>query len=99
MVCIMIQGAFYGLAAGTLLGIVRMIWEFSQMPPLCGEVDTRSVMVKDFHYLYFSISLFLFTSLIITVMSLVTPEIDEKHVCMNTLCTGAVTHLAINVMS
>ena len=34
------KGAFFGLCAGSVVGIVRMLMEFSYSAPKCGEVSS-----------------------------------------------------------
>ena len=75
-----LQGAFFGFILGTIAGIVRLVIEWSVHKPLCNEPDTRPSVIKDFHYLYFAIGLFLLTGSMITIISLLTAEIHPKHV-------------------
>uniref|UniRef100_A0A8C5KCI6 Sodium/myo-inositol cotransporter 2 n=2 Tax=Jaculus jaculus TaxID=51337 RepID=A0A8C5KCI6_JACJA len=57
------KGAFYGLTLGLLLGMVRLVLDFIYVQPRCDQLDERPVVVKDVHYLYFSMILS-FTTLI-----------------------------------
>jgi Na+/proline symporter len=41
------QGAYWGLMAGLLTGLIRMILDFIYIEPACGEEDTRPAIVKD----------------------------------------------------
>ncbi|XP_021485047.1 sodium/glucose cotransporter 4 [Meriones unguiculatus] len=72
-------GAFWGLMFGLVVGILRMVLEFSYSPPACGEEDRRPAVLKDFHYLYFALLLCGLTAVIIVTISFFTEPIpDEK---------------------
>uniref|UniRef100_A0A3Q0QXM2 Solute carrier family 5 member 9 n=1 Tax=Amphilophus citrinellus TaxID=61819 RepID=A0A3Q0QXM2_AMPCI len=73
------QGAFWGLVTGLLLGLIRMVLEFSYMPPSCGQPDHRPAILTDVHYLYFALILLALTCLIIVVVSLATTPIPKEH--------------------
>ncbi|KAM7147839.1 sodium/myo-inositol cotransporter 2 [Molossus nigricans] len=51
------KGAFAGLSVGLLLGLVRLILDFIYTQPQCHQPDERPSVVKDVHYLYFSMIL------------------------------------------
>ncbi|XP_078527549.1 sodium/glucose cotransporter 4-like [Lissotriton helveticus] len=72
------SGAFWGLAIGFIVGVIRMILDFTNQAPHCGEVDTRFSVVKDVHYLYFALILFAVTGIISIVVSLCTPAIPDE---------------------
>ncbi|CAD5124680.1 DgyrCDS12944 [Dimorphilus gyrociliatus] len=72
------KGAFCGLVIGLLIGLVRFIWEYSYEKPICGEVDERPAIIKNFHYLHFGMLLFAIVCIITTVVSLLTEPIDEN---------------------
>jgi hypothetical protein len=64
---------------GLVVGILRMILEFSYSAPACGEMDRRPAVLKDFHYLYFALLLCGLTAIIIVVISFFTEPIpDDK---------------------
>ncbi|KAM3668620.1 sodium/glucose cotransporter 4 [Ammospiza maritima maritima] len=71
-------GAFWGLMAGFVVGMIRMILEFSYSAPSCGEEDRRPAVLKDVHYLYFALILFGLTSIVILLVSFCTPAIPEE---------------------
>uniref|UniRef100_A0A3P8UFS6 Solute carrier family 5 member 9 n=2 Tax=Cynoglossus semilaevis TaxID=244447 RepID=A0A3P8UFS6_CYNSE len=73
------QGAFWGLMCGLLVGLIRMVLEFSYSVPACGEVDLRPAVLADVHYLYFALILLAITLITIAVVSLATPPIPEEH--------------------
>ncbi|KAM3915767.1 sodium/glucose cotransporter 4 isoform 2-T2 [Leptodactylus fuscus] len=72
-------GAFWGLLIGLVVGLIRMIMDFVYRGPNCGEKDTRPVILKDVHYLYFAILLFGFTSAVCIVISLFTEAIPDDE--------------------
>ncbi|XP_063056320.1 sodium/glucose cotransporter 4 [Engraulis encrasicolus] len=73
------QGAFWGLMVGLVVGMVRMVMEFVYGTPSCGQEDTRPAVLKDVHYLYFALILLAVSALVITVISLCTAPIEDKH--------------------
>ncbi|CAJ1060138.1 Hypothetical predicted protein [Xyrichtys novacula] len=73
------QGAFWGLMSGLVVGLVRMVLEFSYPPPSCGQRDQRPAVLADVHYLYFALILLALTCLIIVAISLATAPIPEEN--------------------
>ncbi|KAE8293770.1 Sodium/glucose cotransporter 4 [Larimichthys crocea] len=73
------QGAFWGLMTGLVVGLIRMVLEFSYVIPSCGQPDHRPAILTDVHYLYFALILLALTCLIIVVVSLATAPISEEH--------------------
>nr|XP_061790849.1 sodium/glucose cotransporter 4-like [Nerophis lumbriciformis] len=73
------QGAFWGLMAGLVVGLIRMILEFSYEVPACGEPDLRPALLVRVHYLYFAILLMALSCLVIVAVSLATPAIPATH--------------------
>ncbi|KAF0873936.1 SC5A9 protein, partial [Crocuta crocuta] len=71
-------GAFWGLMFGLVVGLLRMILEFSYPAPACGDVDRRPAVLKDFHYLYFALLLCGLTAIVIVTVSLCTTPIPEE---------------------
>jgi hypothetical protein len=65
---------------GLLVGAIRFILEFVYGTPGCDEPDDRPDLIKNFHYLYFAIFLFLLTVATAVVVSLFGKPIDQKHV-------------------
>ncbi|KAM5322265.1 sodium/glucose cotransporter 4 [Glossophaga mutica] len=81
-------GAFWGLMFGLVVGLVRMILEFSYPAPACGEVDRRpAVVFKDFHYLYSALVLCGLTAIVIVTVSLCTTLIPEEKLARLTWWT------------
>ncbi|NWV20058.1 SC5A9 protein, partial [Origma solitaria] len=71
-------GAFWGLMIGLPIGLVRMIMELVYSAPSCGEEDTRPAVLKNLHYLYFSLVLWVFSTIVIVIISLCTSPIPEE---------------------
>ncbi|KAL5007608.1 hypothetical protein ScPMuIL_016414 [Solemya velum] len=75
------QGAFYGLMAGLVTGVARMIVDFVNPAPTCGsqEEDTRPPVLKKVHFLHFAIIVAVVTTIVTLVISLMTkPRPPEK---------------------
>ncbi len=77
------KGAFWGLMAGLVIGIIRFVMEFSYKVPTCasGEPDPRPLMLSRVHYLHFAVILFLISCIVTIAISLWTDPIDKIHVC------------------
>ncbi|XP_034736480.1 sodium/glucose cotransporter 4 [Etheostoma cragini] len=73
------QGAFWGLMSGLLVGLIRMVLEFSYASPSCGQPDRRPAVLADVHYLYFALILLALTCLVIAAVSLATAPIPAQH--------------------
>ncbi|XP_072163747.1 sodium/glucose cotransporter 4-like [Diadema setosum] len=73
------KGAFWGLMAGLLVGLIRMILDFVYPAPSCDNEDTRPAVIANMHYLYFGMFLFAFVCLITTAISLLTTPIPSKY--------------------
>ncbi|XP_041594875.1 sodium/glucose cotransporter 4 isoform X2 [Vulpes lagopus] len=80
-------GAFWGLMSGLVVGLLRMILEFSYPVPACGEVDLRPAVLKDLHYLYFALLLCGLTAVVIVAVSLCTAPIPEEKLARLTWWT------------
>lgn len=81
------RGAFYGLMVGFVFGMIRMILEFSQRPPLCGEKDTRFWFVKDVQFMYYALFLFWLTFLTCVIVSLYTEAPTKEQLYRTTFWT------------
>ncbi|XP_053285928.1 sodium/glucose cotransporter 4 [Pleuronectes platessa] len=73
------QGAFWGLMGGLVVGLIRMVLEFSYRAPSCGQPDHRPAILADVHYLYFALILLALTCLVIAAVSLATAPIPKEH--------------------
>ena len=79
----LLQGAFWSLVAGLCVGLVRFILDFAFPATSCPNgtgIDRRPDIVKNFHFLYFSIFLFAFTGLMCIIISMMTRPIPEQYV-------------------
>ena len=72
---------------GLVIGVIRMILEFSYASPKCMEVDTRPAIVGQVHYMYFAAFLFWITGIDAFVVSLSTAP-DEKYRVRNRYFRG-----------
>lgn len=79
-VCSLYQGAFWGLVIGLLVGCIRMLLDFIYPEPLCYEEEARPAVLKNIHYLYFSIILSVITLLIVVLISLATEKPKPEQV-------------------
>ncbi|XP_064615933.1 sodium/glucose cotransporter 1-like [Liolophura sinensis] len=93
------KGAFWSLMTGLVVGMVRFIVEYSYTVPNCGDdaPDPRPGIVTNFHYLYFSIFLFLLTGSVAIVVSLLTKPIDPRCLQRLTYLTRHSTEKRIDV--
>ncbi|XP_011828823.1 PREDICTED: sodium/glucose cotransporter 5 isoform X4 [Mandrillus leucophaeus] len=67
------QGAFWGLIAGLVVGATRLVLEFLNPAPPCGEPDTRPAILGSIHYLHFAVALFVLSGAVVVAGSLLTP--------------------------
>ncbi len=65
------KGAFWGLMIGLILGLTRLIWEFSYTIPACSAFDPRPFVIK-INYLYFALLLWVVCTLSTVIISLAT---------------------------
>ncbi|XP_074238160.1 sodium/glucose cotransporter 2 isoform X1 [Saimiri boliviensis] len=73
------QGAFWGLIGGLLMGLARLIPEFSFGSGSCVQPSACPGFLCGVHYLYFAIVLFLCSGLLTLTVSLCTAPIPRKH--------------------
>ena len=66
--------------AGFVFGVTRMVLDFAFQAPSCGQKDDRPIIVKDFHYMYFALMIFLLTGIVCIVISLLTAAPDAELV-------------------
>lgn len=75
-----LQGAFWGLVTGLVIGLVRMIAEFVYGTSSCLATSDCPKVICEVHYLYFAIILFFVSVLVILGISLLTKPIPDVHV-------------------
>nr|XP_025867031.1 sodium/glucose cotransporter 2 isoform X3 [Vulpes vulpes] len=73
------KGAFWGLIGGLLMGLARLIPEFSYGSGSCVQPSVCPALLCGMHYLYFAIVLFVCSGLLTLVISLCTAPIPRKH--------------------
>ncbi|XP_029803420.1 sodium/myo-inositol cotransporter 2 [Suricata suricatta] len=74
------KGAFSGLILGLLLGLVRLALDFVYAQPRCDQPDNRPAVVKDVHYLYFSMILSAVTLITVSAVSWFTEPPSKEMV-------------------
>nr|XP_040132979.1 sodium/myo-inositol cotransporter 2 isoform X3 [Ictidomys tridecemlineatus] len=74
------KGAFSGLILGLLLGLIRLVLDFIYVQPLCDQPDERPAVVRDVHYLYFSMILSTATLITVCTVSWFTEPPSEEMV-------------------
>ena len=72
--------------AGFVVGVIRMIMDFVYQAPGCGETDTRPGVLKNFHYMYFALLIFILTGVVCIIVSLCTEPPDDQYVSLDMLC-------------
>ncbi|XP_007952147.2 solute carrier family 5 member 4 [Orycteropus afer afer] len=73
------QGAFWGLITGLVIGLIRMIAEFTYGTGSCLAASDCPTIICGVHYLYFAIILFFVSILVVLGISLVTKPIPDVH--------------------
>ncbi|XP_038046869.1 sodium/glucose cotransporter 4-like isoform X2 [Patiria miniata] len=66
------KGCFFGMMAGFMVGVVRMILNLIYQAPPCWEEDTRPAFIGKLHFTYFALILFVLTVIVDVVVSLLT---------------------------
>ncbi|KAM5330657.1 sodium/myo-inositol cotransporter 2 isoform 2-T2 [Glossophaga mutica] len=74
------KGAFWGLILGLILGLIRLVLDFIYIQPRCDQPDERPAVVKDIHYLYFSMILSAVTLITMSTMSWCTEPPSKEMV-------------------
>ncbi|CAH1232495.1 SLC5A1 [Branchiostoma lanceolatum] len=80
-------GAFWGLMSGLVVGLIRLVMDFAYGSPGCGEPEFRPAVLWRVHFLYFAMILFAVSAIVMVVVSLCTPPIDDKHLVRLTWAT------------
>ncbi|XP_063843627.1 sodium/mannose cotransporter SLC5A10-like isoform X1 [Scylla paramamosain] len=86
------SGAFWGLMAGFVTGMVRMIVDFYYGEPACYAEDHRPVFLQKFHYMYFATFLFWVTVTVVVVVTLMTPPDEDWRLIRTTFFTRLDRH-------
>uniref|UniRef100_A0A7M5V3D8 Sodium/myo-inositol cotransporter n=1 Tax=Clytia hemisphaerica TaxID=252671 RepID=A0A7M5V3D8_9CNID len=81
------KGTFWGMMVGFFAGITRMILDFSYPAPACNEVDTRPTIIKNVHFFYVALILFVLTIIVCIVVSLLTEPPSEEMIIRTTVWT------------
>jgi len=81
------KGAFWGLMAGFMVGVTRMILDFVYREPGCGEHDTRPAILANFHYMYFAMMLFWLTGIVMIIVSLISEAPSHEQLIRVTFWT------------
>ena len=71
-------GAFWGLLCGLVIGLSKMLLEFTQPTGLCCEALPNPTVLAKMHYLHFAILLAFLTVVIAVTVSLLTPPLDPR---------------------
>lgn len=68
--------------AGMVIGVSRFIWQAIYPPIVCGQQATTwaQKVISDFHYLHFSLLLFVISAIVAVSVSLVTEPLSESFV-------------------
>ncbi|XP_066299559.1 sodium/glucose cotransporter 4-like [Branchiostoma lanceolatum] len=80
-------GAFWGLMSGLVVGLIRLVMDFAYGSPGCGEPEFRTAVLWRVHFLYFAMILFAVSAIVMVVVSLCTPPIDDKYLVRLTWTT------------
>ncbi|XP_078323601.1 sodium/glucose cotransporter 4-like isoform X3 [Crassostrea virginica] len=74
------QGVFWGLMLSIVVGVIRMVLDFTFLAPACGsdEVDTRPEIISKVDFLHFATILALFATIAMVVISLFTQQRPES---------------------
>lgn len=78
--CCLLQGAFWGLMVGLVIGLSRMFAEFAYGTGSCAVPSECPAIICKVHYLYFAIILFAVSITVILIVSFLTKPIDDVHV-------------------
>uniref|UniRef100_A0A8C5LHZ2 Solute carrier family 5, member 4a n=1 Tax=Jaculus jaculus TaxID=51337 RepID=A0A8C5LHZ2_JACJA len=76
------QGAFWGLMVGLVMGLIRMIAEFSYGTGTCLAASSCPKIICGVHYLYYAIILFSVSILVMLGVSFLTKPIPDVHLIL-----------------
>ncbi|XP_060598058.1 sodium/glucose cotransporter 4-like [Ruditapes philippinarum] len=69
--------AFYSLLIVQVIGLARLVIDFTYPAPICGEPETRPAVLYEVHYTYFCVMLFFLTMIGIAIISMFTSPRDN----------------------
>ncbi|KAK3550442.1 hypothetical protein QTP86_025682 [Hemibagrus guttatus] len=72
-------GAFYGMLIGLVIGLSRMMAEFSYGTGSCANPSDCPTIICGVHYLYFGLILYGVSLIVVLGISLMTKPIDDQH--------------------
>ncbi|PIK38503.1 putative sodium/myo-inositol cotransporter [Apostichopus japonicus] len=78
------QGCFWGLVAGFIVGVIRMVLDFVWRGPPCWGEDHRPAITAKVHYMYFALILFWITVIVDVVVSLLTKPPEQEKLIRTT---------------
>lgn len=78
------KGCFWGLTAGFVVGITRMVLDFIWRAPPCWDEDRRPAITAKVHYMYFALILFWITVIVDVIVSLLTAPPEEDKIIRTT---------------
>ncbi|XP_038051759.1 sodium/myo-inositol cotransporter-like [Patiria miniata] len=81
------KGAFSGLVVGFIIGMIRMILDFTYRAGPCWGVDNRPAITAKVHYMYFSLILFWIVIIVDVVVSLLTAPPEKQRLIRTTWWT------------
>lgn len=82
------KGAFWSLMLAFLTGVIRMILVFIYDDSGgCNEEDPRPIIIKNFHYMYFSLLITLMTAVVAIVISVFTEKPHPRYLARTTYWT------------
>uniref|UniRef100_T1JG24 Sodium/myo-inositol cotransporter n=1 Tax=Strigamia maritima TaxID=126957 RepID=T1JG24_STRMM len=81
------KGAFWGIIIGFIVGVARMIMDFVFKEPVCGEEETRPLILIRVHYMYFATILFWQTIILTGVISYFTKPLEDAFIIRTTFWT------------
>ncbi|KAK3521371.1 hypothetical protein QTP70_003424 [Hemibagrus guttatus] len=73
------EGAFYGMLIGLVIGLSRMMAEFSYGTGSCANPSDCPTIICGVHYLYFGLILYGVSLIVVLGISLMTKPIDDQH--------------------
>jgi low affinity sodium-glucose cotransporter 4 len=76
----LLQGVFWGLMVGLVIGLIRLITELAYGTGSCLAPSSCPQTICGVHYMYFGLILFCVTAVVILGISFLTKPIPDVHV-------------------